>query len=317
MTTELAMRNGGGPLAPTAGVAHVADTIETLKAIRTFVANELKDGHDFGVIPGTGSKPTLYQPGAQKIIMYFNAYPSYHVQPLDLGAGHVEYIVTATVVHRGTNHTIGSGVGSCSTMESKYRFRKAERVCPQCGKAAIIKGKAEFGGGWLCFKKKDGCGLKFHDGDPAIESQESGQAENANIHDQRNTVLKMAKKRAVVDAASSLGCVSDLFTQDLEDRYDLNEQFVPVDTALPPEPKAPPKPSATFAEWCVTTAKYIGCDPGHLRTTCFAWCVENGKTTNELPESERNDCLEAVFADNRNAFRDVANRTRKMLQGGA
>jgi hypothetical protein len=32
-----------------------------------------------------------------------------------------------------------------------------------------------------------------------------------------NTILKMAKKRSLVDAAIALGCCSDLFTQDLED----------------------------------------------------------------------------------------------------
>jgi hypothetical protein len=33
--------------------------------------------------------------------------------------------------------------------------------CPTCGVNAIIKGKEEYGGGWLCFKKKGGCGDKF------------------------------------------------------------------------------------------------------------------------------------------------------------
>lgn len=39
-----------------------------------------------------------------------------------------------------------------------------DRLCPQCQKPAIIKGRAEYGGGWLCFKKKGGCGAKFPDG---------------------------------------------------------------------------------------------------------------------------------------------------------
>jgi len=34
--------------------------------------------------------------------------------------------------------------------------------CPECGvTSAIIKGKEEYGGGWLCFAKKGGCGAKF------------------------------------------------------------------------------------------------------------------------------------------------------------
>jgi hypothetical protein len=39
-----------------------------------------------------------------------------------------------------------------------------EPSCPACGKkGAIIKGKAEYGGGYLCFAKKGGCGAKFKD----------------------------------------------------------------------------------------------------------------------------------------------------------
>jgi hypothetical protein len=37
-----------------------------------------------------------------------------------------------------------------------------EPPCPSCGVVgAIIKGKPEYGGGWLCFGKKGGCGAKF------------------------------------------------------------------------------------------------------------------------------------------------------------
>ena len=34
-------------------------------------------------------------------------------------------------------------------------------LCPVCGKDAIIQGKPEYGGGWLCYKQKGGCGAKF------------------------------------------------------------------------------------------------------------------------------------------------------------
>ena len=38
--------------------------------------------------------------------------------------------------------------------------------CPKCGAEAIIKGKEEYGGGWLCWKEKGGCNAKFTE-DPA------------------------------------------------------------------------------------------------------------------------------------------------------
>jgi hypothetical protein len=44
--------------------------------------------------------------------------------------------------------------------------------CPKCGKDAIIQGKPEYGGGWLCYKQKGGCGAKFTV-DPAIVNQNS------------------------------------------------------------------------------------------------------------------------------------------------
>ncbi len=37
-------------------------------------------------------------------------------------------------------------------------------VCPACKADAMIKSKAEWGGGWVCFKKKGGCGTKWPEG---------------------------------------------------------------------------------------------------------------------------------------------------------
>jgi predicted RNA-binding Zn-ribbon protein involved in translation (DUF1610 family) len=59
----------------------------------------------------------------------------------------------------------------------KARSTKNKKtLCPNCGKDTIIKGKEEYGGGWLCYKAKGGCGWKF-DTDPALvqESHEPAQ----------------------------------------------------------------------------------------------------------------------------------------------
>jgi hypothetical protein len=102
-------------------------------------------------------------------------------------------------------------------MESKYRWRKGERKCPQCGAEAIIKGKAEYGGGWLCFDKKGGCKAKFTDNDAEITGQQVGRVANPDISDSYNTVLKIATKRALVAAVLITTGASCLFTQDVED----------------------------------------------------------------------------------------------------
>lgn len=86
--------------------------------------------------------------------------------------------------------------------------------------AAIIKGKEDFGGGWVCWKKKDGCGSKFDDDDPRILSQSVDRVENPDQYDLDNTVLKISKKRAYVDATLTAHAASGLFTQDIGDDDD-------------------------------------------------------------------------------------------------
>ena len=175
-----------------------------------------KDIH-YGVIPGCGVKPTLLKPGAEKICTTFRLAPTYDINVRELENGHREYEILCTLSHIPSDQLIAQGVGLCSSMESKYRYRKAELVCPQCGHSSIIKGKEEYGGGWLCWTKKDGCGSKFQDGDSQIEDQPQGKVENEDISDSFNTILKMAKKRAHVDAVLTATAASDIFTQDIEE----------------------------------------------------------------------------------------------------
>lgn len=173
---------------------------------------------DFGVVPGT-KEPTLLQPGAQKIADALNLYPDFErvsaVEDWDKPL--FSYTYRCRLRQRGTEIVISSGIGTCNSMEAKYRWRMASRVCPSCGKETIIKGKAEYGGGWLCYKNKGGCGAKFPDKDSAIEGQEVGRVQNDDIYSQVNTLDKMAQKRAMVAAALNLG-FSEHFTQDMEDR---------------------------------------------------------------------------------------------------
>lgn len=63
-------------------------------------------------------------------------------------------------------YEIKRGIASREEMEKTERMgsepSQAEDVCPSCGEAkAVIRGRAEYGGGWLCFLKKGGCGAKW------------------------------------------------------------------------------------------------------------------------------------------------------------
>src|SRR5579863_4222291 len=128
-----------------------------------------------------------------------------------------DYEVECSLISKRSGQLVATGLGSCNSFEGKYRWREQQRKCPTCGKEAIIKGKAEYGGGFLCWKKKDGCGAKFEEDDDAITGQPAGKVQNEDIPTLKNTILKMAKKRAKVDAVLSATRSSGLFTQDIED----------------------------------------------------------------------------------------------------
>lgn len=217
------------------------ELVERLQVIREAADKAMTKGVDYGEVPGT-DKPTLFKPGAEKLSVLFQLDVQLQNEKLWDGS-HLTVISHATVFHAPTGSRLGYGEGVCTTKERKYAYRKQERVCPQCGAAAVIKGKAEYGGGWLCWKRRDGCGAKFAEGDAQIESQPVGEIENPDLPDLWNTVVKMAEKRARVDAVLSVTGASALFTQDMEDQ--------PQDAAAAnsdSSPQAEPEPEFVTAE---------------------------------------------------------------------
>ena len=212
MSTELEIVK---PYAVVRSELTVEDMVLQVKKIQEVMGALMKDGQHFGTIPGT-PKPTLYKPGAEKLCLLFRLDPQY--ESFETWDGpHLTVKTRCTLFHIPSGERRGSGEGSCSTKESKYAYRKADRKCPQCGAEAIIKGNAQYGGGWLCWKKKSGCGAKFGDNDASITGQESGRAANPDLPDLYNTVLKMSNKRALVAAVLNVTAASDIFTQDIED----------------------------------------------------------------------------------------------------
>lgn len=189
---------------------------------KEFVSECMTQGSDYGKIPGT-DKDVLLKPGAEKLITLFGL--SVRLTCTEkvedwTGANHdgepfFYYLYTCSI-YSGMTLVVESD-GSCNSREVKYRYRNAQRSCPVCGKPSIIKGKAEFGGGWICFAKKDGCGAKFTDRDPAIVEQVVGKVANPDIADLVNTLQKMAQKRAYIGSALLATNASEFFTQDMDD----------------------------------------------------------------------------------------------------
>lgn len=203
---------------PTTQVQMVNAAIDHYNTLVHYVRSVLRENLDYGKIPGCGDKPVLFKPGAEKISTLFGFRESIErLEAVKDWTGKdfngepffsFEYLCTLRDRH---NNVIAQCVGSCNSWETKYRFRKAERSCPTCGAASIIKGKKEYGGGWVCFKNKGGCGAKFADGATEIEGQESGLVANTQVFDQINTIDKMAQKRAFVGAVILAANASNFF----------------------------------------------------------------------------------------------------------
>lgn len=215
-------------LAPAASLQQLGDRYNQFNK---FITDMLVEGVDYLTIPGTG-KPSLAKPGAEKLSTFFALSPKFiqTEQEKDwTGENHggepFFYFAYRCDLYRGDQH-ISSCEGSCNSWEVKYRYRQGERKCPKCGKSTIIKGKDEYGGGWLCFGKKGGCGAKFADGDQSIEGQQVGRVVNPDVADIVNTLQKMAQKRSYVGAVLLATNSSERFTQDVEDMAQFGQDVV-------------------------------------------------------------------------------------------
>jgi hypothetical protein len=201
-------------------VMNIQAAKKRLAEFQEFVREYLVPEEDYGTIPGT-PKPTLFKSGADKLCELYGLADDFtiesRVEDYTADPPLFDYTIKCTLTNRRDGRLVGTGVGACTSWEGKYRWRESRRKCPLCGKEAIIKGKEEWGGGWVCFKKKEGCGAKFVDGDKAIEEQKAGKEVNDDICTLKNTILKMAKKRAKVDAVIAVTRSSGIFTQDMDD----------------------------------------------------------------------------------------------------
>jgi hypothetical protein len=249
-------------IVPALQISNAIDRVKIpMSIVRQLKDTALVDGMDYGVIPGTGDKPTLLLPGMEKLMRALNAVPEYIekrvIVDYDKPLFHYEYECRLIDAETGLAIPGGRGLGLCTSYESAFRWRKAERTCPECGQTAIIKGKDEYGGGWLCFKKKGGCGAKFPDGSAIIETQEAGRIENPDIFDQVNAIMKRGKKRALGDAIKGAANISEFFTVDLEDLPQhsfvapdddiVDTTFTEVVNDKPAAPKKQNTPAATSA----------------------------------------------------------------------
>lgn len=181
----------------TVEIDNIANTMAKIQQMQNVVQMTLKKGHDFGEVPGT-SKPTLLKPGGEKICMLFGLNPEYEFLKTteDYDKEFFSYNIRCTLFRNG--QPVAQGVGSCNSKEKKYRFINVDEI-PE-----------NFVGQSEQFTDKYG--------------RTKYKINNPDICSLVNTILKMAKKRAFIDAVLQVASLSEVFTQDIEDMGDFIQQ---------------------------------------------------------------------------------------------
>ncbi len=181
----------------TVDIENISTTMTKIAQMQSVVQKTLKEGHDFGTVPGT-NKPTLLKPGGEKICMLFGLNPEYEFLQTteDYDKEFFSYNVKCTLYRNG--QPVAQGVGSCNSKEKKYRFINVDAIPENyIGTSESITDKY---------------------------GRTKYKINNPDVYSLVNTILKMAKKRAFIDAVLQVASLSEVFTQDLEDMGDLIQQ---------------------------------------------------------------------------------------------
>lgn len=196
-----------------------ADVRGHVNLIQQVMKAVMKENVHYGKIPGT-EKPTLLKPGAEVLFTTFQIAVDPLVEEIIQGE-HSRYRVSAKATS-ASGRSLGSAFGEASTEEEKYCWRKA--VCQEEFEQTPENRRR----------------VKWRSGRDGAYSQMQIRTSAADV---RNTVLKMAVKRAYVALALQVLAASDIFSQDIEDLPDdIRRQVLDSDEAAPPsDNEAPPR----------------------------------------------------------------------------
>ena len=178
------------------------------ETIDSYVRRYLKEGIDYGTIPGCGNKKVLYKAGSEKLARLFRLRPTF-----DLVDSITDYQNNLFHYHyRCSLYRFGELVGQCDGIANsrESKFNRKVLTCPKCGSSeSVFKDKNS--DKYYCWTKKGGCGA-------TNLSKDSVNSGNTSFdYNTVNTLAKMAIKRSLVGAVLIVCGASDYFTQDIED----------------------------------------------------------------------------------------------------
>ncbi len=119
MDTQVMVRESSLPVA----IATTLQWAERRRAFNEWVNTQLKDGVDYGKVPGTDKK-TLLKPGAEKVTQYFGTAPMVEVthREQNLENGYLYLEVKVSLVSIQTGQIVGTPENCLRLLEQFYQL---------------------------------------------------------------------------------------------------------------------------------------------------------------------------------------------------
>lgn len=262
-------------------VMELAHAIDRRNAIVTFTQKIMVEKIDYGVIPGV-DKPTLLQPGAEKLIAFFGLTPIMELVDKiedwtgrDHGGEPLFFYRYRCTLKRG-DRVLGVEEASANSWEVKYRYRwvPEAQVPAHLDKERLVKRDSSMSEFQFAVTKRETTGQY---GKPAEYWQRFEEAINAGTAvkvmkktkngempawqipsiayripnpestDVINTIMQMAEKRAKIRAVRSCTGASEFYTQDVEDMQPIEGTATVVAEPAAAPAKEGPKPEVKAA----------------------------------------------------------------------
>lgn len=165
----------------------IINELDKIVSYRKVIQSHLVMNLDYGKSFASQPKPSLFKAGAEKIVGMLKLSKKIEVisKTEDFDKPLFVYTVRCTL-YKGDRSI--EGVGSANSKEKKFQRNEVFDYRTKSYRSATEEEKVEY------------------------------------TYSITNTILKMASKRALVDAVLNIGCLSEVFTQDLED-YDNNKSY--------------------------------------------------------------------------------------------
>lgn len=259
-----------------------ADVQAQVNLMQDVMRSTMFDGTHYGTIPGTKTK-SLYKPGAEKLMATFRLACDPEVE--DLGANGEAHYRVKVRVYSSSGVLLGAGIGECSSQEDKYAWRAA--ICEE-----------EF-----TLTPENRKRVKFAKYQGKVEKKQQIRTNPADV---ANTILKMAKKRGLIDAILTVTAASDIFTQDIEDLPEELQAQVVAD-ARAKRPAAHAVQQATPEDSAERDAAIAACRAAAAKGTDHFRAWWKG----ELPKASR-----ALVTDKIADFQAIASSADAMLTEG-